>query len=210
MLTIYGCKGCGSTLIEAVCALLGEEFKLTEVAPWEPGPAVEALRALNPLLQVPTVVLDDGTVMTESVAIILWLLERHPDTDLAPRPGDPRRAAFLRRLVYFPSAIYPMYTVGDFPERWVKDKAAQAELKEATVQRTLGCWSALEASFGEGPFFLGEQMTVLDVYASVLSRWRPGRDRIREVAPRAVAAAERAEAHPSVAPVMARNFGNAA
>ena len=103
-----------------------------------------------------------------------------------------------------------MYTVGDFPERWVKDKAAQAELKEATVQRTLDCWSALEASFGEGPFFLGEQMTVLDVYASVLSRWRPGRDRIREVAPRAIAAAERAEAHPSVAPVMARNFGNAA
>lgn len=207
MVTIYGCKGCGSTLVEAVCELLGEEYKRIEVAPWESGPAVESLRALNPLLQVPTVVLEDGTVMTESVAIILWLLERHPDTELAPPPGDPRRAAFLRQLVFFPAAIYPMYTVGDFPERWVKDKAAQDELKEATVQRVLGCWRAIEAGFGQGPFFLGERMTVLDVYAAVLTRWRPGRERLREVAPRAVAAAERAEAHPRLAPVIARNFG---
>ncbi|WP_438022684.1 glutathione S-transferase family protein [Sorangium sp. So ce233] len=207
MLTIYGCKGCGSTVIEAVCKLLGEETKLIEVTPWESGPAVESLRALNPLLQVPTVVLDDGTVMTESVAIVLWLLERHPDTDLAPPVGDPRRAAFLRQLVFFPAAIYPMYTVGDFPDRWVKGKAAQEELKEAAVQRKLKCWTAIEASFGPGPFFLGERMTVLDIYASVFSRWRPGRDRLRKVAPRAIAAAERAEAHPGVAPVIARNFG---
>lgn len=208
MMTIYGCKGCGSTLVEAVCELLGEEYERIEVAPWESGPAVESLRALNPLLQVPTVVLEDGTVMTESVAIILWLLERHPDTDLAPPPGDPRRAAFLRQLVFFPAAIYPMYTVGDFPDRWVKDKAAQKQLKDATVQRILSCWRAIEAGFGQGPFFLGEQMTVLDVYAAVLTRWRPGRDRLREVAPRAVAAAERAEAHPRLAPVIARNFGD--
>lgn len=49
-------------------------------------------------------------------------------------------------------------------------------------------------------------MSVLDVYAATMSRWRPGRERIRAVAPRAVAAGERAEAHPVLAPVFARNF----
>jgi GST-like protein len=176
------------------------------VEPGSPEPALDALKALNPLCQVPTVVTAEGTVITESVAIILWLLERHPGSDLAPPPGDPLRPAFLRHLVYFPAAIYPMYTVGDYPERFVKDKAVQAELKEATVQRTLDAWAALEASLGPGPFFLGERMSVLDVYAAMLSRWRPGRERIRAVAPRAIAAAERAEAHPVVAPVFARNF----
>jgi GST-like protein len=51
-----------------------------------------------------------------------------------------------------------------------------------------------------------DRMSVLDIYAAMVSRWRPGRDRIREVAPRAIAAAERAEAHPLVGPVFARNF----
>lgn len=207
MLTIHGCKGCGSVIIESVCELLGETYTFVDVEPWTPGPALDTLKALNPLAQVPTVVLEDGTVLTESVAIVLWLLERHPGSGFEPPPGDPARPVFLRHLVYFPSAIYPMYTVGDFPARWVKEEAAQAELKAATVQRTLACWRALEEGFGAGPFFLGEEMSVLDVYAAMISRWRPGRARIREVAPRAIAAAERAEAHPVVARVFARNFG---
>jgi len=162
--------------------------------------------ALNPLLQVPTVVLDDGSVMTESVAILLWLLERHPGSDLAPPPGDPRRAAFLRWLVYFPASIYPMFTVGDFPPRWVLGEEAQAQLKEATVQRTLTCWRILEEGLRPGDFCIGDRLGVLDLYAAMVSRWRPGRDRIREVAPRVVAAAERAEADPRVAGIFARNF----
>lgn len=207
MLTIHGCKGCGSTVVVTVCELLGEKYNYIEVDYSKPSPERDALQALNPLVQVPTVVTEDGTVLTESVAIILWLLERHPGSDLAPPPGDPLRPVFLRHLVYFPSAIYPMYTVGDFVDRWVKDKAAQAELKEATIQRTLDCWAGLEGRFGAGPFFLGERMSVLDVYAAMISRWRPGRERIRAVAPRAIAAAERAEAHPVVAKVFAQNFG---
>jgi GST-like protein len=207
MLTIYGCKGCGSTVIEAACELLGEEYAWSEVEPWTPGPAADALKALNPLAQVPTAVLDDGSVMTESVAMILWLLERHPGTDLAPPPGDRLRPAFLRWLVFFASSIYPMFTVGDFPPRWVKDAGAQAELKEASVQRTLACWGTLEQGLSPAPFLLGERMTVLDVYAAMVSRWRPGRARIREVAPNVIAAAERAEAHPVVGRVIAKNFG---
>ncbi|UQA60776.1 glutathione S-transferase family protein [Polyangium aurulentum] len=207
MLTIHGCKGCGSTVVETVCELLGEKYDRIEVNYDKPSPERDALEALNPLVQVPTVVTEDGTVITETVAIILWLLERHPGSDLAPPPGDPLRPVFLRKLVFFPSAIYPMYTVGDFTSRWVKDEAAQAELKEATIQRTLSCWGTIEASMGEGPFLLGQKMTVLDVYAAMMSRWRPGRERIRAVAPKAVAAAEQAEKHPVVAAVFARNFG---
>lgn len=201
MLTIYGCKGCGSVVIEAACELLGETYERREVEPWTPGPALDALRALNPLAQVPTVVLPDGTVLTESAAILLWLLERHPQTHLAPPPGDPKRPAFLRWLVYFVSSIYPMYTVGDFPARWVKDEGAQKELKAATVQRTLDCWRVIEQGISPGTYLLGETMTILDVYAAMISRWRPGREKIREVAPRCIAAAERTEAHPIVARV---------
>ncbi|EYF06273.1 glutathione S-transferase family protein [Chondromyces apiculatus] len=207
VLAIHGFKGWGSVIVEAACALVGEPYTLHEVEPGAPGPAFDALLRLNPLGQVPTVVLPDGTVMTESAAIILWLLERHPGSDLAPPPGDPRRPVFLRWLIYFVAAIYPMYTVGDYPARWgAEGEEAGNRLKEATVQRTLSCWKNIEENLSPGQYLLGDKLTMLDVYGSAMSRWRPGRARIRAVAPRAVAAAERAEAHPVLAEVFKHNF----
>lgn len=41
--------------------------------------------ALNPGQAVPTLVLDDGTVLTQSMAILEWLEETHPDTALLPK-----------------------------------------------------------------------------------------------------------------------------
>lgn len=207
MLTIFGCKGCGSVVIEVACELLGEPYEVREVEPWTPGPALDALRAQNPLAQVPTVVLDDGTVMTESAAILLWLFDRHPQSSFAPAPGDAKRPVFLRWLVFFVASIYPMYTVGDFPARWVKDEVAQKQLKEASIQRTLDCWRILEQSLSPAAFLLGDELSILDVYAAMVSRWRPGRERIGEVAPRCMAAAARAEAHPVVARIFDKNFG---
>ncbi|AKT36145.1 glutathione S-transferase family protein [Chondromyces crocatus] len=207
-LTIHGSKGWGSAIIEAACELVGEPYTIEAVDPSTPGKALDRLLALNPLGQVPTLVLPDGSVMTESAAVMLWLLERHPDSNLAPPPGDPRRGTFLRWLVYFVAAIYPMYTVGDYPERWVKDQAARDQLLEATVQRILTCWRVLEEGLAPSTYLLGEQFTLIDVYGSIMSRWRPGRERIRAVAPRAIAAAEQAEAHPILSRVLERNFGS--
>lgn len=206
MLTIYGHKGCGSVVIEAACAMLGEAHETRSAPPWNPGPHIEELRAINPLLQIPTVRLPDGSIMTESVAILLWLLERHPESKWAPRVGDPKRGAFLRWLVYFAATIYPMYTVGDFPNRWVAAEDAQKQLKEASVQRTLDAWRIMETALAPNDFLLGPDMTMLDVYAAMMSHWRPGRERIREVAPGCMRAAERAEKHEAVAEVFERNF----
>lgn len=206
MLTIYGYKGCGSVVVEAACEMLGEPFEFRSGAPWNAGPHIEELRAVNPLLQIPTVRLADGTILTESVAIVLWLLERHPESQWAPRVGDPKRAAFLRWLVYFAATIYPMYTVGDFPARWVEAEEAQKQLKQASVQRTVEAWRIMEQALEPKEFLLGSELTMLDVYAAMISHWRPGRERIREVAPGCVRAAERAEKHEAVAKVFTRNF----
>jgi GST-like protein len=184
--------------------LLGVELELREVEYGIHNPDADALRAVNPLGQVPTLVTDDGQVLTESAAIALWLLEAYPASGLAPPPGDADRGRFLRWLMYFVAAIYPMYTVGDEAAAWVGDEAGP-RLQEASVERTLLCWQTLERELAPGTYLLGDRLSVLDLYAAVMSLWRPGRDRIRVVAPRAVAAAERTEAHPVVAAVVARN-----
>lgn len=197
-LVLYGARGCGSVVVEAAFTLLGEEYDYVEAEPWTPSAATDALKALNPLVQVPTLLLPDGTVMTESVAILLWLTERHPGA-LAPAPGDPQRARFLRWLVYLPAAIYPMYTVGDFCDRWVPGETAQAALKLATIDRTLACWRLMEQELKPQPgqWLLGTaDWTVLDLYIAMMTHWRPRRASIGEVAPGIVAVAERVEADP--------------
>lgn len=50
--------------------------------------------ALNPQGLVPTLVLDDGTVLTQSLAIVEWLEETHPEPPLLPK--DPMRRAKVR------------------------------------------------------------------------------------------------------------------
>ena len=207
MYTLYGSKGAGSTTIEALLELLGETCTFEEAAPWEEGPALERLRTVNPLVQVPTLILPDGTVMTESAAMIFALLDRHPDARLMPPPGDAARPLFFRWVTFLAGSLYPMYTIGDYPERWVDDPAAQAQLKQASVARIQRCWQILEESLRPAPYLLGADLTALDVYAAMISHWRPGRAWVNASCPRVAGALEQAESHPTVARVWKRNFG---
>jgi len=49
-----------------------------QVFEWDDRDAWDRLRGINPLAQVPTLALDDGTIVTESAAIVLWIAGRHP------------------------------------------------------------------------------------------------------------------------------------
>jgi GST-like protein len=48
--------------------------------------------AVNPLKQVPALVLPGGQVLTESAAILIWLGDSRPDAALSPAAERPRRA----------------------------------------------------------------------------------------------------------------------
>lgn len=56
----------------------------------------DAFKAINPQELVPALVLDNGEVLTQSVAIIEWLEEAHPDQALLPK--DPVARAKVRAL----------------------------------------------------------------------------------------------------------------
>lgn len=203
---LYGCRGCGSAAIEALLEWAGIEFVYREVESWEPGPAIDALKRVNPLAQVPTLKLADGTIMTESAAMIVALAESHPDLGLLPPIGDARRGAALRWIAFIAGNMYPAISIGDFPERWVKSDSARAELKDGSVDRLKAYWTILEQSLSPGPYLLGEEISALDVYAATLSRWRPGRAWIDAHCPQVAAAIALTERDPIVARVWARNF----
>ena len=201
---LHGCKGCGSAAVEALLELAGARHTRS-IFDWDDRAAWDRLRAINPLAQVPTLVLDDGTVLTESAGIALWIADRYPEAHLLP--DDPRaRALAFRWIVSFATNVYGPIVVGDFPERWVDGDAARTNLKEHALQRLKDAWLAFEDRVEPSPCLLGATISALDVYVAMISRWRPGRAWIAEHCPKAIAAIEVAERHPVVASAWARNF----
>ena len=67
----------------------------SRTASWAPNPAFDELLPINPTGQIPTLVLPDGSVLTESAAILIHLADAHPDSGLLPAaaPRARRRSA---------------------------------------------------------------------------------------------------------------------
>jgi GST-like protein len=206
MYTLIGAPGWGSAIAEALLDLSGLPYQVEDIDASKPTTESKRLTALNPLAQVPTLLLPDGTVMTESAAITLLLADRAPGAELAPPPGDPTRAAFLRWLVFIVANVYPMYTVGDDPSRFVSSEAAQKELRDSTDAYRAKSWGIVEAAIAPRPWFLGTRFSALDVYAKVMTHWRPRRDWFKDNCPKLMSIALAADKEPRLAKVWQRNF----
>lgn len=200
-------RGCGSAIVEAALTLAELPFETEELDYERPGPERDRLRSINPLGQVPTLLLPDGGLMTESAAIILHVADRHPEAGLAPPPDDAARPAFLRWLVFLVAAIYPTFTFGDDTSRWVDGEEAGARLKASTNQRREDLWRYVESQVSPDPWVLGERFSALDLYVSVMTHWRPRRPWFAEHCPKLSRVALRVDAMPRLAEVWVRNFG---
>lgn len=202
---LYGEPGWGSGLTEVQLAWYGLEVELRPTGHLFNDPAARAaLAKINPLAQIPTLVLPDGTVMTESAAMTLWLADHAGSTDLVPGPADPERAAFLRWLIFIVANIYPTYTYADDPRRFVAVEGAQAPFKAAVNAYAQRLYGIMEDA-AVGPWFLGERLSAIDVYLGMLTLWRPGARWFARHTPKLTAAAEAIRAHPRVAEAFARN-----
>jgi GST-like protein len=167
-------KGCGSMIVEAALALAKLPHEVEMIPYVEPGPQRDRLLALNPLGQVPTLMLPDGRAMAESAAILLHIADQAPKAGLIPAAKDPARPMFLRWLEFIVAAIYPTFTYGDDPMRWAGDEAAGKHLRQATDEHRKELWRYFAAQNPCEPWVLGETFCALDLYVAVMNMWRPG------------------------------------
>lgn len=212
MYTLYGSKGSGSSIAEAALERCGLPFRQVRASEWEPDSAREELRRVNPLGQIPTLVLPDGSVLTESAAILIHLGLAHPDSGLLP--ADPaRRAQTLRGLVFIAANCYSAISQSDYPERYTTetDDAARQGVRQAARALLHRHWEIFADTFGplaDGPGFLGgERPGALDLMAAVVSKWSGTRAHLQARRPGFLALLQRIEAHPELQPVFARHWG---
>lgn len=204
---LFAAKGGGSMIVEAAFAFTKLPLKIQGVEWSDLGWESRTLKTINPLGQVPTLVLPDGTVLTETAAIFLHLADRAKAFPLVPAATSPHRTAFLRWLVFLVAAVYPTFTYGDVPERWVgapKERGAGKALRTSTDEHRKTLLSFLETQ-AKGPYFLGRNMSALDIYLWVLATWRPGKDWLAANCPELSAIAAKTAGHPVCQKVMSRN-----
>lgn len=195
---LYGRPGWGSAIVEYQLAFYGLPFERVEVEDlFHSAAGRDALRTVNPVAQIPTLLLEDGTVLTESAAITLWLADRTGSDALVPGASSADRAAFLRWLIFLVANIYPCFTFADDPSRFVEVEAAQKPFRAAVNAHAERLWGHVEAAAGE-PWFLGARMSAIDAYLAVMTRWRPGAPWFEANARKLLAAGRRFAALPGV------------
>lgn len=208
-MVLYGEPGWGSMYVEAQLDWYGLPYRFESVGDlFASAEARAALARVNPVAQVPTLVLADGQVMTESAAMTLHLADLARDDSLVPGPDAPERAAFLRWLVFIVANIYPTFTYGDEPARFVALEAAREGFRAATDAYAQRLYAMMETAAG-APWFLGTRFSALDIYVAGLTCWRPRRPWFAEHAPKLFAIANRAEAQPKLLECWRRNMPHA-
>lgn len=203
--TLYGQKGTGSVAVEGALTLLGIPYRLQETRLTGPGTR-NAFAKINPMRQLPALVLPSGELMTESAAILIWLADAFPPLGLGPKIEEAARPAYLQWMAFVSAAIYALYWVRDDPSRLAADGAHVAVIKARTAERIAACWTVMEARVAPGRYLLGGSLTVLDLYVTVVSRWSPRRLRFYQVAPRMGEVVRRVDADPRLAALWAERF----
>ena len=153
MLKIFGAVGSGSVPIEATLTLLGIPYEVIEAVTWESEEARKRVETVNPLRQVPALVLPSGEIVTESAAILIYLADLHPEARLAPGLNDPKRAQYLRWMTYVSAAIYAFAWIKDDPMRIVASKEDAPHMMDRVHDRIADCWRMMDEQITPEPLY---------------------------------------------------------
>jgi GST-like protein len=208
---LYGSRNSGSAAVEAALEMARNPYRIVTASTWEPKSARAELKRVNPLQQIPTLVCPDGTVLSESAAILIHLGLSHPRAGLLPQDSA-ERARALRALVFIAANCYSAIGIIDYPERWLGkgDDAANEQLRKGARKRLHAMWTLFADTFAtdvDSGFLFGDAPGAADILAAVVSRWSGARKHLGKKRPALHALVERVEAHPKLAPVFARHWG---
>jgi len=147
-----------------------------------------AFLAINPLGKLPTVV-HDGAVVTEQVAVTIYLADRFPEAGLAPALDDPLRGPYLRWMAFYGATFEPA----------VLDSAMKRPPVDPSTSPYRDLDSVLDmlvTQLGAGDYLLGDKLTAADIHWATALRWTTGFGIVPK-RPEIMAYIERVTAHPA-------------
>lgn len=169
MLKLYYTPGSCSTAIHVVLNEIKAEFELIDVSVPAGQPRSSEYLAINPRGSVPTLVLSDGTILRESAAILLYLLENY-ENNLLPKDSK-LKAKTLEWLCFANSTLHPAYSRCFFQHRMLGEEAAKNPLYKPSIKLIQKYWDEIELHLASSKYLSSDQISVADILVTVVANW---------------------------------------
>ena len=119
---------------------------------------------INPKGYVPTLQLDDGSILTEGPAIVQYIADKAPQAKLAPAHGTLERYRLQETLNFISTELHkgfsPLFNPS-YPE----------DVKKMVRENIGKRFDFLRSTLEKGPFLMGAQFTVADAYLFTVANW---------------------------------------
>lgn len=198
--TVYNRLGSGGFAVEAALTLADAPHEMVFLDSKPSTPLPDSFRAINPWGQVPALITRDGTLVTETGAILIWLAGRHPS--LGPAPWTDDHATFLRWIVFMSTTLYEGVLRQTYADRYTAAPEGAAGVTAAAATRNHDAFKVLEAHLDGRKTMIGDDISAADIYVAMLTVWHRRKDEL----PNCMSVAHRIAGHPAIAPLWEKNF----
>ena len=147
----------------------GVEIPLEPIDMTALGHKSESVRALNPLQRLPVLELDDGTALSESVAICRYFEELHPNPPLMGRDMQDRAVVEMWQRRIEMHLLLPVANVfrHAHPAMAEWEVPQIKEYSEANRPKVMDMLQFLDAEMEDRPFIAGDNFTIADITAMI-------------------------------------------
>lgn len=130
------------------------------------------IHQINPLGRVPALQLDDASLLTENVAILPYLAELKPATDLFAPVASVERAQILSWIGYLASELHSAsFRPLNRPERYSADESAHPGIRAQAQVQLLKAFEHIERHLSDRQWLVGQRYTIADAYLGVFANW---------------------------------------
>ncbi len=119
---------------------------------------------INPKGYVPTLQLDDGSILTEGPAIVQYLADLKPASGLAPANGSFARYRLQEWLNFISTELHKQFSP-------LFNPALPDGVKQAQKERLAMRFGEIVAAMGGAPWLMGDAFTVADAYLYTVLTW---------------------------------------
>ena len=164
MYTVYTIPGSCSSGIVVLLEKLHVEYEAVK------REDIQNYSDIVPTNQVPALKTQEGQILTEGAAIVIYLVEKHASDML---PADIlQKAEFLRWLMFNYATLHPAYgKMFAIQYRVEMDDNERVNVLQQLAVSVSSLWEILDNKLGEKKFIMGDQPTVIDYLATIYSRW---------------------------------------
>jgi glutathione S-transferase len=184
MYTLYTAPRCASFVVHALFEEAKADYRLVEIDTAKKEHKAKEYLNIDPMGQIPALDLGKGRVMTESAAIVIYVVDRYPEARLAPPPTATERPAFLRWLIFMAVNLYQTQDRAYYPERYTTESKECDGLKAAAIRQMGEQFEIIEQALSGNRYLAGTRCSAVDIYLLMVAYWHFEPDNLFRTCPK--------------------------